>query len=76
MAISSGGTHNNQPVFVTALAVLNDVYGGEAAPARVNNVQCNGDEEQLVDCPLAMLTGSNNCTPAGVVCRGQRIKLL
>jgi hypothetical protein len=61
---------------ITALLVLSasDVYGGEVAPARVNNVQCNGDEAQLVDCPLAMLTGSNNCAtylgPARVACRG------
>ena len=65
---------------IIAQAVLNDVYGGEAVPGRVNNFRCNGDEEQLVDCGLTMLTGSNNCTahmgPAGVVCRGQKIKLL
>ena len=61
---------------IIALAVLNDVYGGEALPARVNNVRCNGNENELVDCPLAMLTGSNSCTPAGVVCGGQRMKLL
>ena len=35
-----------------------------------------GDEEQLVDCGLTMLTGSNSCAPAGVVCRGQKMKLL
>ena len=40
-----------------ALPILNDVYGGEVAPGRVNNVRCNGDEEQLVDCGLTMLTG-------------------
>ena len=63
-----------------ALAVLNDVYGGEAVPARVHNVRCTGNENELVDCPLTMLTGSISCTahmgPAGVVCRGQRMKLL
>ena len=61
---------------IVALAVLNDVYGGEAVPARVNNVRCTGNENELVDCPLTMLTGSISCTPAGVVCQGQRMKLL
>ena len=73
---------NNQPVLLTtAQHVLSDVYGGEAAPARVNNVQCGGKEERLTDCSIVSLSGSDNCTaymarPAGVVCRGQRMKLL
>ena len=72
---------NNQPVLLTvAQHVLSDVYGGEAAPARFNDVMCNGNEGQLLDCPLALLAGSDSCAaymgPAGVVCRGQRMKLL
>ncbi len=56
--------------------VLNNTYGGEVAPARVSGAQCNGDEQQLVDCSLTPFTDSNNCIPAGVVCQGQRMKLL
>ena len=76
IAISSGGTQIIILFLIIALPVLNYVYGGEAVPGRVNNVRCNGDEEQLVDCGLTMLTGSNSCAPAGVVCRGQKMKLL
>ena len=72
---------NNQPVLLTtAQPVLSDVYGGEAAPARITNAQCGGKEEQLTDCSIVSLSGSDSCTayvgPAGVICRGQRMKLL
>ena len=70
----------NPFLLTTAQPVLSDVYGGETAPARFNNVMCNGNEDQLFACPLVPLTGSDSCAaymgPAGVVCRGQRMKLL
>ena len=60
--------------------VLNDVYDGDAAPARVHDVQCNGEENRLVDCPHKSLEVSTNCAafmgPAGVVCRGKIMIML
>ena len=82
MSISSGAHIDYNLFFISALHVLNlsDVYGGEAAPAHANNVQCNGNEEQLVDCLRVSLNGSSSCAaymgPAGVVCQGQTMKLM
>ena len=57
------------------MTVVNDVYDGDAAPARVYDVQCNGGENQLVDCPHKSPDGTISCAaymgPAGVVCHGK-----
>ena len=58
---------------------MSDVYDGGAAPGHVRDVQCNGGEDRLVDCPHKPLAidGINNCAtfmgPAGVVCGGKTI---
>ena len=59
-----------------------DDYDGEAAPARINNVQCDGNEDQLVECSFEILDGSSSCNasmalgPVEVVCQGKRKKQL
>ena len=44
-----------------AQSVFSDIYSGDVAPAIVSDVQCNGGEEQLVDCSSRSLDGSTSC---------------
>lgn len=59
-----------------------DVYDGGAVPARIYDVQCVGNEDQLVDCSFGLLNGYSSCNasmalgPAGVVCQGTKMKQL
>ena len=54
---------------------MSDVYDDDVAPARVRDVQCDGGEGRLVDCPHQSIGGSDTCAAymraAGVVCGGK-----
>ena len=54
--------------FIDALAYSSSYFGSLTGPINIDDVQCSGDEETLLDCPFNPQHNCLHTEDAGVMC--------
>ena len=53
-------------------ATVGAIFGSSPGNLTFNNVQCNGSEQNIFECPYSITTSCDHFQTAGVKCSGER----